>query len=281
MMQNSTESYCEKYPDVTIITVCKNAGEDLVDTCKSVLSQEGVNIQFVLQDGVSTDNTVTYLNNLKDSRIDLLSEPDSGIYDAMNRAIERVKGKWCIYINAGDCFYSSESLMRILSEAEAEADTELFVFGCYNEYDKTVTITPRKVSSYFLYRNGIYHQAQLWRVEVLRQYLPFDTSYQVTADHNLLVRAFFSGIKIKSSKTIGVSYKDGGFSAMPSMQSIINTERSRTLNTYLTPYKRYLYSIFEVIFLKSLRMHFIRNLRGTIMFRFYKLFINYINHVFG
>lgn len=269
--------YLSKLPDVTIITVCKNAGDDLIRTCKSVLDQTGVNLQYVLQDGVSTDETLSYLKKLRDPRINLISEPDSGIYDAMNRAFRRVKGKWCIYLNAGDSFCSNESLKNILAEAQTDSDIDLFVFAYRNEFDKTITIHPKIVSRYFLYRNGICHQVQLWKTEVLEKYIPFHQEYQILADHYLLVRAFCSGIKIKSSTIVEVSYKGMGFSMLPSVQKTKKNERARIQSSCFDPFERYLYGTFEIILLKPMRIGFNQMFRGGTLFRFYKSFANYIN----
>jgi glycosyltransferase involved in cell wall biosynthesis len=118
--------YSSDLPSVTIITVCKNAGHDLIRTCESVLNQTFINIQYVIQDGVSDDDiTIRYLDSLQDSRVNVFSEVDSGIYDAMNRATEQAHGKWCIYLNAGDYFVSNESLAKIFTEAEKESKVDL------------------------------------------------------------------------------------------------------------------------------------------------------------
>ena len=273
------ENYLIESPDVTVITVCKNAGEDLIRTCKSVLNQSGVNLQFLLQDGASTDTTLSYLSSLQDTRVDLVSEIDSGIYDAMNRAFKRVRGKWCIYLNAGDCFSSSDSLDKILAETETDDSTDVFAFAYYNEFDKTITIYPRTVSHYFLYRNGICHQTQLWKTEILCKYLPFDQTYKVLADQHLLLRAFNSGIKIKSSTTVGVLYKDAGFSSMLTVQSLKNSERLKIRNICFSQFERFWYGAFEVILLKPIRLHFNRKFRGGSLYRFYKIFANRLNQI--
>lgn len=273
------QKYLIESPDVTVITICKNAGEDLNRTCKSVLNQTGVKIQFLIQDAVSTDGTLSHLSSLQDPRIDLVSEPDAGIYDAMNRAFKRVQGKWCIYLNAGDCFYSNESLSKILAEAETDENTDVFAFAYYNEFDKTITVHPRIISRYFLYRNGICHQTQLWKTEVLSKYLPFDQTYQILADQHILLRAFCSGIKIKSSELVGVLYKDMGFSSMPSVQSLKNSERLKIRSSCFSPLERLLYGSFEILLLKPLRLQFNQAFRSTALFRFYKIFANRLNRI--
>lgn len=264
--------------DITVITVCKNAGDDLIATCKSVLEQKEVNLQLILQDAVSDDTTLSYFDTLQDPRVDLISEPDSGIYDAMNRAFKRVKGKWCIYLNAGERFCSENALKCLLAEAESD-DIDLFAFAYYNEFDKTITVHPKKISSYFLYRKGICHQVQLWKTEVLRKYMPFDQTFRVLADQHLLARAFHSGIRIKTSSMLGVLYKDKGFSRQSNIQPLKHLERSRIHADCFSASKRYLYEFYEIIFLKSVRVRFNHRFRGTNLFRLYKIFSNNLNRL--
>jgi len=264
-------------PDITVITVCKNAGDNLINTCNSVLGQIDVNFELVIQDGVSSDHSLDYLKSLEDPRIHIVSEPDRGIYDAMNRAIDKAYGKWCIYLNAGDYFVSNKSLARIFTEAEAE--TDLFVFANYNEFDKTIKTYPRKISRYFLYRNGINHQGQLWKTDVLKKYLPFDLNYKILADQELLLRAFSSGITIKTSSSVGIVYKDMGLSAMPSVQSLKNMEREHIRNSLFSPMENKIFFLIDLILLKPLRLKLVSNFRGTILFQFYTAFINRLNQI--
>jgi glycosyltransferase involved in cell wall biosynthesis len=274
------KNHSSDLPSVTIITVCKNAGQDLIRTCQSVLNQTFTNIQYIIQDAVSDDDiTLSYIYSLQDSRVSVFSGSDSGIYDAMNRAIEKANGKWCIFLNAGDYFRSNESLARIVTDAEAETEIDLFVFANYNEFSKTIKTYPKKISRYFLYRNAICHQGQLWKTDALKKYLPFDLNYKILADQELLLRAFSSGIKIKTSSSVGVVYKDMGLSAMPSVQSIKNMERENIRNNLFEPTENKVFFLIDFILLKSLRLKFVSTFRGTILFQFYIAFINRLNRI--
>jgi len=183
----------------------------------------------------------------------------------------------CIFLNAGDYFRSNESLARIFSEAETEID--LFVFANYNEFDKTIKTYPKKISRYFLYRNGINHQGQLWKTNVIKKYLPFDLNYKILADQELLLRAFSSGITIKTSNSIGIVYKDMGLSAMPSTQSIKNMERENIRNNLFEPTENKVFFLIDFILLKPLRLKLVSTFRGTILFQFYVAFINRLNRI--
>ena len=88
-------------PLVSIIVVTFNAIEKLRLTIENIMTLESDNYEIVVQDGASTDGTADYLATL-DSRVRWQSESDKGIYDAMNRAIDRAQGKYLWFINAGD-----------------------------------------------------------------------------------------------------------------------------------------------------------------------------------
>lgn len=88
--------------NVSIITVCYNSEADIENTIKSVVPFVSDIVEYVVIDGGSTDNTLQILNKYKNKISILVSEPDKGIYDAMNKGIRKANGKWLIFINCGD-----------------------------------------------------------------------------------------------------------------------------------------------------------------------------------
>ena len=265
-------------PDVTVITVCLNAGNDLIRTCESVLGQSGVEVQLIIQDGGSNGHTLDYLTNLSDPRVSVVLEPDQGIYDAMNRAFKLVNGKWCIYLNAGDYFNSDNSLRMILDEVHKRDQEELLdlvIFSFINEYDGLLAVYPKTITKFFLYRSGVNHQAQLWKSDTLRQYLPFNTNYQILADQHLFLRAFLSGIKIYSSRIVGTCYKDGGVSSQKQVQSLKNQERANIRVELFDPSENFIYSfIDQLLTLKSVRLILFRIFRKTPLAKLYRKLLN-------
>lgn len=107
----------EKITDkISVITVCYNCKDDLEKTINSVLSQTYDNIEFVVVDGDSKDGTKDVLNRYKE-KIDIcISEPDDGIYDAMNKGIRVSHGDWLIFMNAGDQFCDANVLKEIFQQ---------------------------------------------------------------------------------------------------------------------------------------------------------------------
>jgi glycosyltransferase involved in cell wall biosynthesis len=100
-------------PCISVITVVFNGETTLEGTIESVLSQTYPNIQYIVVDGGSKDRSLEIIHSYKE-RIDRwVSEPDKGIYDAMNKGVAMATGEWIIFMNAGDCFYSPMAISDI------------------------------------------------------------------------------------------------------------------------------------------------------------------------
>ena len=95
---------------VTVVTVCRNVKSSLEKTMNSLLHQSYAHIDYVIIDGASTDGTPEMLGKTEGVR--WLSEPDMGIYDAMNKGIRMAEGEWVIFMNAGDVFASDDTLSK-------------------------------------------------------------------------------------------------------------------------------------------------------------------------
>lgn len=107
---------------ITVVTVCYNASGVIEQTMRSVLSQTYSNMEYVIVDGASKDNTLDIINKVSaeypQANIVIKSEPDSGIYDAMNKGIGLATGDWINFMNAGDRFVSADTLAKVFSNKE-------------------------------------------------------------------------------------------------------------------------------------------------------------------
>lgn len=112
----------EKSPKISIITVCFNAGNALEKTIKSVISQSYPNLEYIIIDGKSTDNSLEIINKYSQYISIIISEPDSGLYDAMNKGLNLATGEYVNFMNAGDIFYNNEVTSNLIKEANLDYD---------------------------------------------------------------------------------------------------------------------------------------------------------------
>ena len=102
------------HPKFSIITVTYNAEKVLEDTIQSIVTQSYKNVEYIIVDGGSTDGTLTIVNKYKEHIHTLVSEPDKGLYDAMNKGIKLATGDYLCFLNAGDGLHEDDTLLRIV-----------------------------------------------------------------------------------------------------------------------------------------------------------------------
>lgn len=116
LLEDNLEENVSLIPKITIVTVCFNAAESLEKTILSVASQNYPNIEYIIVDGCSNDGTLDIIKRYEQYISKWISEPDKGIYDAMNKGAAMATGEWIIFMNAGDLFYSNTTVSNIFSE---------------------------------------------------------------------------------------------------------------------------------------------------------------------
>lgn len=112
---------------ISIVTICFNEGSDLVKTLESVIAQTYENIEYIVKDGGSTDNTHEVLSNYEDKVTKVLIGNDKGIYDAMNIALENCSGDYVLFLNAGDSLYSDSIVQDIMNKINLNSYEETIV----------------------------------------------------------------------------------------------------------------------------------------------------------
>lgn len=167
-------------PRFSIITITKNNLKGLQSTAKSVMEQASQNYEWIIIDGTSIDGTIDYLKTLNKP---FISEPDSGIYDAMNKGIERANGQYLIFLNAGDCLESPTTLQEIKNRLEHQNYD--FIYGDSAEMNND-EIHFKRARPHNKITHGMFthHQAMIYNTKALKA-LRYNTIYKISADYDL------------------------------------------------------------------------------------------------
>ncbi|MCR4764692.1 MAG: glycosyltransferase [Bacteroidaceae bacterium] len=119
----------ESLPTFSIITVTYNAEATIGVTLQSVQQQTYKNIEHIIIDGASKDNTIYILEKGKNANTIIISEPDKGLYDAMNKGIHLAKGTYLCFLNAGDTFHESDTLEKIVKDLHDKKELPDILYG--------------------------------------------------------------------------------------------------------------------------------------------------------
>lgn len=177
---------------ISIIMVCKNAGERIEMTLRSVREQTYDNYELVVIDGQSTDNTLEIVNRYADKVGTLISEPDTGIYNAMNKGLRHAKGDIVFFLNAGDNLVDEDALGYVASRFR-EYNPDI-VFGDVLFYDprskrKFIRENNCFKSRYSFFYDNMCHQIIFYKRTLFDRIGDFDESLPIYADYEFNVRA--------------------------------------------------------------------------------------------
>lgn len=207
---------------VTIITVCRNHAQELERTIRSVESQTWQEREYLVIDGASTDDTLDVIKAHETSITRWISEPDQGIYDAMNKGVRMAQGEWVIFMNAGDTFASDDTLQRVFGSPQ-NADV---IYGdvIKGELVKEAE-APRNAHRMFYC-----HQSAFVRTRCLREF-PFDIRHRMSADFKQVKQLYLSGktflqldFPVANFDTQGVSNKNRSAGLYDNIQVIRETD---------------------------------------------------------
>ncbi|MCW3805813.1 glycosyltransferase family 2 protein [Plebeiibacterium marinum] len=195
-------------PLVTVVTVVFNDKLNIENTIKSVIQQSYKTVQYIVIDGNSSDGTLDIINRYREHIDVLISEPDKGVYDAMNKGIGKAAGDWIIFMNSGDLFYN-ESVLEDIFSFDISADV---IYGnIVYAHDNEKVVTPRKLDTFW---KGLpfNHQASLVRTELYKKY-KYDLRYSISSVHDFFFKLFNEGYRFKyTDRTIAI-YDLTGMSA--------------------------------------------------------------------
>lgn len=176
---------------VSLITIAYNSAETIEDTIKSIVAQDYSNIEYIIIDGGSTDNTLSIVDKFKDSITTIISEPDKGIYDAMNKGVQNATGDIVGILNSDDIYADNKVVSRIV-EAIGNKDS-IYADLVYVDRDNTDKVTRYWKSG--KYRMGIFkkgwmppHPTFFIKKSCYDQYGIYNLQLKSAADYELMLR---------------------------------------------------------------------------------------------
>lgn len=229
----ASEATLNKEVLVSIVCVSLNAAKTISRLLKSVSRQKNASVELVVIDGNSKDGTIDILKK-NENIIDFwLSEPDHGIYDAMNKALNYVKGKWIMFLGSDD--YLADDFLKMLPMLK---NSNTIYYGNVIFYGKKFE---KKYDDYYLTKLNICHQGIFYPKAVFYKY-QYETKYKVYADYHLNLRCWKDDQFIfEHYDFVVASFVEGGVSGK-TKDLQFETDREKLFKQYLKPssYFRYL-----------------------------------------
>lgn len=203
---------------ISIVTVCYNSEATIRDTIESVLSQSYSNIEYIVVDGASKDGTMTIVNEYKDRIAKIVSEPDKGIYDAMNKGVGLASGDFVGILNSDDIFASANAITDLTEFLSLNPQFD----GAYadlvfvqREHTGNVTRTyssksfsPWKIRFGFMCPHPTFYVKRRFFDELGFYRL----GYRVSADFELMTRFIRNGVRLARNPHVMVKMREGGIS---------------------------------------------------------------------
>ena len=174
---------------ITVVTVCRNCEKTIEENLKSVAAQTFDDYEHLIVDGASTDKTIKIVQEFDNPKIKLISEPDNGIYDAMNKGVNNAKGEYIIFLNADDKFADENVLKRAAEKMNTKKD---LYYGDLTFFDveKNTYNTRKQNNVNFVYICGgmLFHPTIFAAKKLFDRAGLFDTNYRIVADYEWILR---------------------------------------------------------------------------------------------
>ncbi len=202
---------------ISIITVCFNSEETIRDTIESVLSQDYPEIEYVIIDGLSKDNTMDIVSEYNSKITKIISEPDQGIYDAMNKGIKVSTGDYLGILNSDDLFSHNHvvsDMVQLLMDTKVDAIYgDLLLVNRENTSDVVRSYSSKYFKKWKI-RFGLMppHPTLYVKRNLFNKLGYYKLNYRVAADFELVTRFLCGGITFVRNPDVMVKMRQGGIS---------------------------------------------------------------------
>ena len=218
-------------PKFSIITVTYNAEQVLEDTIQSVISQTYHHIEYIIVDGASKDGTLSIINKYRPQIDQVISEPDTGLYDAMNKGIALASGDYLCFLNAGDCFHEDDTLQQMAhtingNELPDVLYGETTIVDSKRHFLQMRRLSTPEILTWKSFRQGmlVCHQAFFVRHTLVE---PYDLRYRFSADFDWCIRIMKKARTLHNTRLTIIDYLEEGMTTQNHQASL--NERFRIM----------------------------------------------------
>jgi len=174
---------------LSIITINKNNAVGLKKTIQSVICQTYTDFEYIIIDGVSEDGSVEIIRKYIDNINYWISEPDTGIYNAMNKGILKAQGEYCLFLNSGDWLVSPETIDNVFREISGNP-SDIFYSDRIN-CNNTIVRYPNKLTIDFLLNTSISHQNTLIKRSLFLEHGLYNEELRISSDKEFFLSEFW------------------------------------------------------------------------------------------
>jgi glycosyltransferase involved in cell wall biosynthesis len=164
---------------LSVITINRNNAGGLEKTIRSVIGQTFTGFEYIVIDGNSGDGSAGIIKQYADKISYWVSEPDTGIYNAMNKGIKKARGDYCLFLNSGDYLINHKTLAEVLSRADGGAD--IYYADCVLS-DGKISVYPEKLDVNYLIKGPISHQNALMRRSLFTEHGLYNEALTIGSD---------------------------------------------------------------------------------------------------
>ncbi len=235
-------------PLISVVTVVYNGDNYLEQTVNSVIKQTYKNIEFIIIDGGSNDNSLNIIRRYEDMIDYWLSEADTGIAEAMNKGLRFAMGEYIVFIHADD-YFSHAGIIEEAIKQIGDEDISMFdlLFGA-----RLKRLNPRGFNFWLNFKICVSHQAILCRQSVFERIGGFDTDFKITMDYDLLLRAYHNGMTACRHPLVLSVMRDTGISSRqdwPSLVERLAEEKKVHLKNCRSRKMKWLYNVYWFLYI--------------------------------
>ncbi len=222
-------------PKFSIITINLNNSAGLEKTIYSVRNQTYRDFEHIIVDGGSTDESLRIIDKYRDGFSYWVSETDTGIYNAMNKGIQKATGDYCFFLNSGDSLFQFDTLNHVSKSIVNQEIYYCDVMLVYNQNRKIRKTHPENNLLYYLSYEMICHQGILFRRDILHKMNLFSEKYKYCSDYEMLIKMILDPmIRFKKINEVLSDYDMQGFSNHPDSGGKISAEKAIIWKEYIS-----------------------------------------------